>query len=290
MKEFKVNAFERFIIRNHKALRIALYVIGLAVAVTLIILFDSLPIWAILAFAFGIAIPMTLVDLVAMFKFSKIVKMTNELLDLQSALDACEKTLSILKPNQLDYIGTAKLCKSTILFDMGKIDEAKNCSYSFLDNCDVKKAPYSQMADHHILLANIALNSYDFKEYEFQKSRIERCINDAPKSTRYLFAKNGIENALDLNYRLRSSQSYDKELEDERLKQPEYKNGRPLPENKRTPLSYVSAYSSLFEYASRLNMQENAHYYARKICRLANEQFASYREAKEYLDNENIAD
>lgn len=290
MKEFKINAFERFIIRNHKEIRITLYVGGLAAAISLIIMLDTMPIWAILAFAFGIAIPMTLVDLAAAFKFSKILKMTNEQLDLSSALDASEKMLSILKPNQLDYIGTAMLFKSTILFDMGAEQEAKKCSCEFLNMCDVKKAPYSQMADHHMLQASIALNNYDFREYEFQKSRIERCISNASKSTKYLFAKNGLAERLDLNYRLRSAQSYDKALEEERLKLPEYKNGRPQPESKRTPLSYISAYSSLFEYCSRLNIQERAHYYARQICRIANDQFKTYAEAKEYLDNENIPD
>ena len=290
MKKFSINPIERFIIRNHKGIRIALYVIGLAAALTLIILYDSLPIWAVLAFAFAIAIPMTLVDLVAVFKFSKIIKTANNQLDLSATLDASDKMLSILKPVQLDYIGTAALCKATALYDMGEEEEAKKCSYAFLDKCDVKKPPYSQMTDHHVLLASMALNDYDFKEYEFRKSRMERCIADSSKSIQYFFKKNGIADALDLNCRLRSSESFDEALEAERLNQPEYKNGKPIPESKRSPLSFVSAYGALFEYSSRLGEQEKAHYYARKICRLANEQFKSYREAKEYLDNEDIAD
>ena len=174
MKEFRINPIERFFIRNHKGIRIALYVVGLAIALTLIILYDSLPIWAVLAFAFGMAIPMTFVDLVAMLKVSQIIKMANDRLDLQATLEASEKMLSILKPDQLDYIGTAALCKATALYDMGEEDEAKKCSYAFLDKCDVKKAPYSQMTDHHVLLASMALNDYDFKEYEFRKSRMDR--------------------------------------------------------------------------------------------------------------------
>ncbi len=288
--KFGINPLERFIIRNHKAIRIVLYVVGLAAAITLIILYDSLPIWAILAFAFGMAIPMTLVDLVAVFKYTKIERIASELLDLQGALDASEKMLSILKPNQLDYIGIITLFKSTVLFDMGDEDEAKKCIYAFLDKCDVKKAPYSQMADNHILLATIALHNYDFKEYEYQKGRIERCIGESSKSTRYLFKKTGIPDALELNYKIRCSQEFDRELEAERLKQPEYKNGKPLPEKKRTPLSYISAYSTLFEYSDRLSETEKAHYYARKVCRLANEQFKCFRDAKEFLDNEDRLD
>lgn len=292
MKKFGINAAERFIIRNHTALRRILYaiIIVLIVVVVPITVDRDIPFPAVFGAAVLLVIPVVFIDMLAAFKFMKIEKTANASLDLQSALDSAEMMLSILKPSQLDYIGTATLLKATALYDMGRRDEARACALNFLDSCDVKKAPYSQMAQNHTLLAIMALCDYDFREFEFQKSRVERCMNEAPKSSRIVFERNDILGGLDFDYRLYSSETYDGELEAQALKRPEVLKGKPIPKNKRSALSYVSAYSMLFEYFRRLDMQEKAHFYARKLQRLANEQFECFREAKEFLDNENFTD
>lgn len=292
MKDFKINALERFIIRNHTAIRRILYVVFLVLIIIIVpITVDrDIPFPAVFGAAMLLVIPVVLIDMLATFKFLKIEREVNESLDLQTALDRSEKMLAVFKPTQLDYIGTATLLKATALYDMGRHGEAKDCIHNFLDACDVKKAPFSQMAQNHTLLAIMALCDYDFREFEFQKSRIERCMSDSSKSSKMVFERNNIIGELDFDYALYSAEEYDEALEVKAIMRPETKNGKTVPENKRSKLSYVSAYSMLFEYFKRLNMQEKAHYYARKLQRLANGQFECYREAKEYLDNENIVD
>ena len=295
MKEFKVNAFERFIIRNHIGLRWSLYVVFLiAVTVFAATALNSwnivVPLWAGFVIALILVVPIMWIDFIGLMKLVKITKISEVNLDLEATVEAADKMLDILKPKQLDYMGSATLIKAAALFDMGKADEAKNEVFDYLQKCDVKNAPYANMAENYALLAIFALNEDSLEEYEFNKNRIERCSKDSSKMFRFFFNKSKTLNELELCYRVHTEIAYDEELELSVLTFPEFKNGKPIPEEKRTPMSYIAAYSMLFDYFRRLNMQEKAHYYARKICRLANDQFKSYREAKEYLDNEDIAD
>lgn len=295
MKDSRINPIERFVIRHHVALRWTFYVVFLlAFLIVNIMTFGReikpLPYWAIVLITLVFAIIVFWVDFAGVSKLFKMSKTYTKDLDLKKTVEYADKMLEILKPNQLDYIGTSVLCKAAALCDMGKYNEAKTIAFDYLNKCDVKNAPYANMAENNALLALIALKENSIDEYKYRRNLVERCTNDSSRLFKFLYNRSAVFNELDLTYRIRTEETYDEELEVSVLTFPEFKNGKPVPEKKRTPMSYIAAYSMLFDYFRRLNMQEKAHYYARKICRLANEQFKSYREAKEYLDNEDIAD
>lgn len=287
----KINAAERFIIRNHTALRWSIYFLGLAALLVFVPLGSGMKLWLILLIAFALAVPMMLIDLVAVFKLNAIERLATDKLDLKAACAAADEMIAVCKKSQLEYIGAATLLKATALYDMGKKDGARKCIFDFFTLCEGKKRPaYAQMAESDTLLAIMALCDYDFDEFSLRKDKMTECINKCRPSQRRYFRKNSYEERLELDYRLYSADGYDTDLENGMLERIFFTEGKEIPKSKRTVLSDISTYSMLCDYFGRLDMTEKLHYYYRKIQRLANEQFAVWHEAKEYLDNENIVD
>lgn len=282
---FKINAFERFIIRNHTLLKWLVLIVGVA-SYTLILEKAGVDFMKIMLTGLLIFVPIVyLIELTAIIKFRKIQKMENDLLDMKSAAEASDKMLGIFKDGQLSYIGSAVLLKANALYNMGEKNEALSAVYDFLKKANCKRPPYAQLAENQNLLASAALHDYDFEKFEEHLKLIEDYISKCKRSYKRFFKKADFIRAHRLNERLYKSQEYDEVLEKAILDKAKIHAGKTLPEEKVSPLSMVVAYSLLCEYFRRLKMDEKRREYSEKLVKLANEQFKAYRDAKEFLEN-----
>ncbi len=284
---FKINAFERFIIRNHTLLKWLILVVGVA-SYTLFLEKTGVDFLWILLTGLLIFVPIVyLVELTAILKFRKIQKMETDLLDMKSAVEASDKMLGVFRDSQLSYIGSAVLLKANALYNMGEKNETLATVYDFIGKANCKRPPYAQLAENQNLLASAALYDYDFEKFEEHLRLIEEYTSKCNGSYRRFFKKADFVRSHRLNERLYKSQEYDSVLEKAILDKTKLHAGRTLPEDKVSPLSLVVAYSLLCEYFRRLKLDDKRREYSEKLVKLANEQFKAYRDAKEFLENAN---
>ncbi|MBR0541222.1 MAG: hypothetical protein IJK26_03340 [Clostridia bacterium] len=288
--EFKVNPFERFIIRNHSLLKWLVLIVGVASYTLLLEKAGVDFIWIMLTGLLIFVPTVYLIELTAGLKFRKIQSIELKELDLKKAVEASDKMLALLKEKQLDYIGTATLLKANALYNMGEKNEALSCIYAFLQKANGKKPPCAQIAENHSLLASIALYDYDFEKFEEHLNLVSQYISQSKRAYRKFYERAEIIKSHRLNEKLYKSEEYDETLEKAIVNKAYTFNGKQLTPDKVSPLSLIVAYSLLCEYFKRLGIDDKRRYYSGELIKVGNEQFKAYRNAKEFLENADKAD
>ena len=284
---FKINAIERFVIKNRKLLVIitaCIFILLMILSAIMIIPYGSTTLliiyWLIIQ----------LFAVVIWKKSNQALAIRNKHLQLEKALEATNMLIEAI--NKKDFQNAAVFLNNRIayLMDMGKFEQAENEAFIFFQKFENKRLlPTTRLAIHSNL-ATVALEKKDFKSYEEQfriicqyegevknkrmKRQIHHMIVSLQQHAEAVVANETCDFG-DYVTRVWATNHYDP-----------LKN-KNLTDEQTLPYSYLVAYENLFIFTQNTGDTERAKTYAQQIINIANEQFYIYRKAKEYLENGN---
>lgn len=283
--KFKLNGFEKFIIKKHKAMRIVacIFLFIAFFSYNYRVVLGSALILLALAFYFYVCMLPSLKNL-------KLTKLNNIEMNLDAFINGANLMIEATNPKDLSNITTFCINRIIALINMGEFDRAENELRLFWQTFDLKKIPAGVLADTHIAMANIALEKGDMKAFNDQMNLV------------YQYRKNAqgfaiLKNALD--YSINGIHLFAEAVTaDEHRNENDYEarvfahlNTNPINNKPRKkapqPMYVVSAYGKLFEFFKHTGNIEKATYYAQQLINIGNEQIIDYRKAKEYLENAN---
>lgn len=285
--DFKINKFERFIIKNRKLL----------VIITACIFIFAMTSCAIMLIPYGSTILLVLYWLIIQLFVVVILKKSNQILEIRNKYLQPEKALDatnqlIATTNKKDFQNVAVFLNNRVAFliDMGEFEQAENEILMFLQKFENKRLLPSTYIAIHTNLATIALEKKDFNAYEEQFKIICRNASETKNKRR----KRQIHHMI-----VSLQQHAEAVVANETCDFGDYvtrvwainhydplKN-KNLTDEQTLPYSYLVAYENLFIFTQNTGDTERAKTYAQQIINIANEQFYIYRKAKEYLENGN---
>lgn len=288
---FKLNKFEKFVIRHYSAMVVAYFVIITALMVINDIfegMFFTIPFLLMIVAYFGGLFVITIPSR----KIKQINEFSNVALDINHALDACNQIIEATNQKSTKFLPSYCIYRIICLINIGDFDRAENQIRLFWQHFNLKKVVASDLATTHILMANIALekgniqlfneemrivNEYrsNSKLFGIFKRLYNYNLTDITLYAEAYFA-NENSNAQDFEARVFAHMSLDETTGKKRKK-----NKMP------SPMVYFSAYNRLFIFYKNQGDSVKATYYAQQLVNIGNEQLSDYRKAKEYLENEN---
>ena len=279
--DIKISPVETIFIRNSKVIRIVILV-ALIFLMYAIFFKTDVPDIAVLLIYLAIGTPIAFgIELLSVRRTRRLMEYLTTTLDLDGTLTAADQILAIYKPKQLAYIGAVKYLKGVALCDEGRSTEAKRIATDYIEQAKVvKRPPYFQLFQMHLLLSTIALREEDYDEYKRQANLAKAAYKRCPGNQRRLIEKNRLLAALRESHKIFTSEQYSQKFEQSLLALLKTKNGKE-PDN----MTKLTVYSNLFHYYETLSMNEQQREYAEKIVELANEQFDIYNQAKDFLEN-----
>lgn len=284
MKPFKLNAFEKFVIRRKKAIEISLWIFFLASYFIIDIFkhYINKPIAYIILITV-VFIGLVYIELVPVLKNAKITK-AHEDLDIDYALDGITKLIDALNPKDTERASNYRNNKIAFLMDAGKYAQAEEEIKTFFQIFDTKKLSPDALFTVHLNLAQLKSLNGNKDDFKSQLKIVEGYYEQVKKSNfKNLIGYadhcfNGLVNSETCLYG-----DYDEGFEQRVLDHIKFFGGEEA--KKIPPLDYLNAYSTLFTYFNRLGNTEKADYYARKVTEIGNSGYYMYRIAKEYLEN-----
>lgn len=286
MKKFKLNGFEKFVIRNRKVLLIADF--ATFFILNIIASYFEIPFGTtacgVIFFASWMYISM-----LAAVKNNKIVRFQNEEMDMVSAIDGINKLLDTVDPKDQNF--AALYCSNRIAFliNLGEFRKAEEEVKMFFNTFDLKKVSSFTMFVFHTNYATLKLHYEDAAGYNEQlkivyayHSKLKNMPGMSKKNI--AFADNRLFSLL--NEAESVFGEYNPYFEQKVLDGLNFL-GQKKRKKEPMPYEYFGVYSELFYYFKRFNNAEKAEYYAKALTQIGNEQLYDYRVAKEYLENEN---
>lgn len=284
MKKFKLNAFEKFVIR-HKKLTVILSFVATTVTTSIISIikggvtvptdtfFPSVPWMAVILYAFFLPIYIN----------QKAVQAFHNL-EIDYALDGICKLADAANPKDILVAPLYHNNKAYFLMVTGKNEEALEEMKSFFRIFDTRKLSSVILLMIHANYALLKIRENDEKGYN-EQLKIVQGYYDKVRKTKLNPDIRNADLALTelLNASAAHFEPYSEDFEQKILYQIEFFGGKR--KKKITPYDYLSAYSLLFDYFVRFENTEKALYYAHKITEIGNSGFLAYRIAKEYLEN-----
>lgn len=285
--EFKLNGFEKFIIKHRIAI---IRVTGLLSIIGIIIS-------EVMSVSFGALLSFVVLLLIVQLYTAIILKKSKESLALRNKylqpVKALEATNQLIETTgEKDFQNKAVFLNNRIAFliSLGELEQAENEIHLFWQYFQKKKLTASTNMCIHTNMATIALRKKDFKSYEEQfriiqdygnkklNKRLKRQMQHMVVNlTQYAEATVANENSNFDEYSARVWQTMHFEPVKEKF----------LTDEQVEPYSYLYAYERFFIFAQNKGDIEKAKTYAQQILNIGNEQFYIYRKAKEYLENEN---
>ncbi len=285
--EFKLNSFEKFIIRHRiPIIRITglIYIIGMIVS-------------AIMLVPLGAPLLLVFFFLTIQFYMFVILKKSNQPLVLRNnhlrpekALDATNQLIEITREKDFQTMAILLNNRVAFLINMGEFEQAENEIRVFWQRYGNKKLAKHTRVAIHTNMGIIALKKRDFKSYEeqfriiceYENKKVNKRLKRQMKHTiisltQYAEAVIANENSNFEDYAVRvwATNHY------------EPTRNKNLTDEQTPPYSYLVAYENLFIFTQNKGDVEKAKTYAQQIVNIANEQFYIYRKAKEYLENAN---
>lgn len=281
MKSFKLNAFEKFVIRNKKVL----YIFILIAFFVVNILFSHFKYPMIIPTdTFIFAVPVLIIflytELLPIFKKAKIVAAHSKL-NMDFSLDGITKLINALNPKDTEFLPTLRNNKASYFIDAGNFAEAEEELKLIFQDFDAKKLSPSNLFDIHLNFALIKIQNGDEEGYKEQLRIVEGYYEKIKKSAYICIMRHTLNTVL--LYAAARFEPYSVDFEQRVLTHLRFFEGK---KNKKIdPLDYFNAYSILFNYFARFENTEKAVYYANEIVKIGNDSFYEYRKAKEYLEN-----
>ncbi len=283
--KFKLNGLEKFVMKNHQAMKV----------ITIVLYFISL---IICNYHFQIGFTMFLIILVALLyvmalpvlKNHQLVKINDVHMNPVEMMNGANLMLETLKPKDINNVCTYCLLRIVALINMGEFDMAENEIRLFWQNIDLNKVNDTAITDTHILMANITLEKGDMKSFDEQMNLV---YEYRKKAQSFALFKNPIDYNIE-SVKLsaeamtatpgRNENDYETKVLTHLRTNP--LNNKPRKKDAQ-PIFVFSAYSKLFEFFKRTGNVQKSTYYAQQLVSSGNEQFIDYRRAKEYLENAN---
>lgn len=286
--KFKLNGFEKFIIRHNKLICI-IAIIAVIISVTLSIKFEDYSLFTSLTmliywlvFLFTLRIPLD--------KVNQITKLCNEQCDMYACIDACNQMIEAYNPKSITQLSNLCLNRIVCLINIGDYDRAEKELNLFWQSFNLKKLNGLDLASTHILMANIALGKENPTLFNEQMALVREYSNNStivgPLRRNYEHNVASISLMAEAMNANESSNAYDFEMRVLALLNTNPMTGKPR-KKPAERLFYFSANNKLFEFYKNSGNKEKATYHAYQLLNLGNEQFEDYRRAKEYLENAN---
>lgn len=285
--EFKLNSFERFVIK-YKSPIIIIIAIVFVIGMFILALNDA-PFIAPLSFVLYFILTRLIVS-IAIIKNNKILKIRNTQLDLNTALNATTQLIDIT--NSKDFQSLALFCNNRIayLIEMGEFEKAENEIKFFWQSFNTKKVSPLTLVAIHTNMASLALEKRDFEAYEEQFGLVCDYHNKSTNKIVKRHSKHSIINLQQLAEAIVANENSNFEEYSARVLQAihfEPIKEKVLTDEQIPPHSHLQAYEKLFIFTQSIGDTEKAKAQAQQIINIANEQFYIYRKAKEYIENEN---
>ncbi len=289
--KFEFNKAEKFFYRYRTPL--ALFMLGcLATTIVLAIIFNERMDFVLSFFA-----PIFILEIVYIIfnssltaKLKKLVELSDQYMDMNAFLGGTNYLLEIV--GKKDILNTSSLCISRIgaLINLGDYDRAEYELECFKQAFNQKKLDDFVNLVAYIYSAEVALHKNDLEKYKEQALIAQTLLNSYAGPKFNLLKMQNVYN----RFTLLTGAFFSDESSDEQRYvadclaslQISPINGKPR-KDKPAPIEYVGAYYKLFLFFKNRSNKEKATTYARLIVNMANPQLADYREAKEFLDNEN---
>lgn len=284
MKKFKLNAFEKFVIRNETVLVSCVWIVYFI----LLILFSHFKSNIVIPTnTFFLSLPLLIIYFyilsLPIFKNAKITNAYRNL-DIDTALDGACSLLEISKSKDYSLAPMCRNNKAAFLIESGRLSEAEEELKLFFRLFDTKKLSDSLLFTVHINYANLKIYQGDENGYREQieitngyynkicesgsKKQISK-LNQIYSGTKYF--------AEAVFY------AYSEDFEQKVLNHIKSIDGK---DKKVIELfDYFFGYFHLFIYFARFENPEKAVYYAKKVTEIGNDGLLAYRKAKEYLEN-----
>lgn len=286
--KFKLNGFEKFIIKHNKLIcivAIAAVIISLILSINFenYSLFTSLTMlifWLVFIFTFRVPLD----------KSNQIMKICNEQCDMYASLDACNQMIEAYNPKRINQLSNLCLNRIVCLINIGDYDRAENELNLFWKSFDLKKLNGLDLASTHILMANIALGKENPTLFNEQMALVQEYANNStivgPLRRNYEHNVASISLMAEAMNANENSNAYDFEMRVLSNLNTNPMTGKPR-KKPAERLFYFSANNKLFEFYKNAGNTEKATYHAYQLLNLGNEQLHDYRRAKEYLENAN---
>lgn len=283
MKNFKLNAFEKFVIRNKKVLYIFILI---AFFVSVIIFSHLKAIVTVPTDTFILAVPTLVIFLyIELLPIIKNAKITNAYrnLNIDLSLDGAIRLADASNPRDFEFSPTFHSNKAIYLICAGKFGEAEEELKLIFQTFDSKKLSPSVLFDIHVNYALIKIQSGDENAFHEQLKIVEGYYEKIKRKASMYISKDTLESLIltgEANF-----SAYSENFEQKVLDHIKFFGGK---EKKKIDLcDYFFGYSLLFTYFARFENTEKAVYYANEIIKIGNDSLFEYRKAKEYLENAN---
>lgn len=281
MKSFKLNAFEKFVIRRKKVLFICLYI---AFFISVIIFSHLQGIATVPTDTFILVVPTLIIFLYIEFlPILKNAKITNayQNLDIAYALDGAIKLADASNPKDHELSPTFHNNKATYLIESGRLNEAEKELELIFQTFDAKKLSPTVLFDIHVNYALIKIQSGDENAFREQLKIIEGYYDKIKRKASMYISKDTL-NSLYLTAEAHFN-PYSENFEQRVLDHIKFFGDKE--KKKIDPCDYFFGYFILFTYFARFENTEKAIYYAEKVTEIGNDGLLAYRKAKEYLEN-----
>ncbi len=283
--KFKLNGFEKFIIRNNKLLRIVIMVVyffALCLRNDNAILGSALSTITLLALFYIFMLPS--------LKNLQLAKLNDVELNMHSFINGTTEILSVTDPKDLQNITAGCIGRIVALINVGDFDTAEQEIKLFWQKYDLKKVNLLHLVQTHTMMANIALEKGNRDLFE---SEMQIVYNYSKKPTMIVAFKHSYNHLVEDMQLLveaynatpnSNAQEFETRVFEHLNTNP--LTGKPLKKLAK-PMYSLMAYNYLFIFYKNQNNTEKATYYAQQVLNIGNEQIDSCRKAKEYIENEN---
>ena len=277
---FKINPIEKLILRRRREIVIAAGVLCITasfLSFSLEIAFVPV-VFLLLLFSLIFSLNFTVVS-----KINQATKYYTHELDLAKSLESINMLMEIIPLKEKIY--HALLCNNRIacLIAMGETETAEKEVRLFWQTFNPLKMPPNILLSLHYNMAIIKLRKRDFTGFNEQLKAACIYRDKLIRKRKKYHPEDTIEY---LTLIAATYGEYDPELEGKLLTTLSFINGEPR-KKPVPPSKYLGVYYRLFEMFKGNNLPEKATHYANLVINIGNEQFLSYRNAKEYLSNAN---
>ncbi len=289
--KFKLSKIEEFFYRYRTLLAVLLLLCIVATAVMYNLLNKIIlhQLWIFLPlFIFEILYIVVNASLNA--KLKKLVDISDKHLDINAFLEGVNYLIGIIRPKDIPSMSSFCMSRISSLINIGDYDRAEYELNCFKQTFNQKKLEGAINIMIYTCSAEIALYKNDVEKYKEQMLIAQTLLNSyaGPKLSLYRM-KNLYNNAIlfadaMLNYENIDEQQYVASCLATLQISPATGKQR---KNEPATIEYISVYYKLFLFFKNRNNKEKAISYANLILNMANMQLADYREAKEFIDNEN---
>lgn len=283
MKSFKLNAFEKFVIR-YKKLFIALLFLAFFVWQITFSLIEEYVTVPAGTFIHSLLLSLLFLYIYFMPEFKNFrANKAYKNLDLGLVLDGACKLAEVSSPKDVVISSTIRNNKAAYLIEAGRFSEAESELKLFFHIFDTRKLRPLMLFTVHINFAILRIYNGDENAFREQLKIIEGYYDKIKRKASMYISKDTL-NSLYLTAEAHFN-PYSEDFEQRVLDDIKFFGDKE--KKKIDPCDYFFGYSLLFTYFARFENTEKAVYYANEIVKIGNDSFYEYRKAKEYIENAN---